>query len=144
MLDILVEFQSVGTTGINIDVPVFVFQYKEWDFLWLVVIFMMDLRISEGKYGNIAVYFWNCLDHFPQVREFFDFMDERGGFETTIGAVEFEKSAAGQEFNHQDFIFTFIFLYSLDLLYTALSSEIVLWQTKTPLSVHGLRAIVLQ
>ena len=76
------------------------FQYKEWYFLWLVI-FIMDLRVSWGKCC------WDCLNYFPQVREFFDFWII-GGFETTIGAVVFEKSAAGQEFHHRNFIFWFL------------------------------------
>ena len=69
---------------------------------------MMDLRIFEGKYGTVAAYFWNSLDHFPQVREpFFDFLDDEVDLETTIDGVEFEKSTAGQEFNHQYFTFWF-------------------------------------
>ena len=113
MLYILVEFQIIGTTGINIDMLFLFFQYKEWYFLWLVI-FIMDLRVSWGKCC------WDCLNHFPQVREFLIF-EWWGGFETTIGAVVFEKSAASQEFHHRNFIFWFLifnflgpFLYCLE------------------------------
>ena len=76
-----------------------------------------------------------------------DFLDDEVDLEITIGAVESEKSAAGQEFNHQDFIFyilIFEFLYFWTFYGTALGSEIVLWQTKTPVGCSWLEGSVLR
>ena len=36
---------------------------------------------------------------------FFDFLDDEVDLKTNIDGVEFEKSTADQEFNHQDFTF---------------------------------------
>ena len=49
----------------------------------------------------------NLLKPFPASELTFLIFGWWDGFETTIGAVKFEKSAAGQEFNHRDFIFWF-------------------------------------
>ena len=46
------------------------------------------------------------LEPFPASEGIFDFW-MIGGFETTIGAVVFEKSDVGQEFHHRNFYFYF-------------------------------------
>ena len=74
------------------------------------MIFIIELRVSWSKCC------WDCLNLLPQVREFLIF-EWWGGFETTIGAVVFERSAAGQEFHHQNFIFLFLFFNFLGTFY---------------------------
>jgi len=71
----------------------------------------------EGFFRQMLL---RLLEPFPASEGIFDFW-MIGGFETTIGAVVFEKSAAGQEFHHRNFIFWFLifnflgpFLYCLE------------------------------
>ena len=91
---------------------------------------------------DAAAYFLNYLQHFPQVRERFWFLGWWGGFETAIGAVEFEKSAASQEFNHWDFKFLFLNFIFLDLLWYCLGQwYYTLANQDTRLGVPSLRGV---
>ena len=111
---------------------VIVFQYKEWYFLWLVI-FYGGFESLKKNYSNVAVYFWNVLNHFLKVREFsfwiLDFLDDEVDLETNIDCVEFVKSTAGLEFNHRDFTFWFWFLifgtfwYCLGQWYCTLANQ---------------------
>ena len=61
---------------------------------------MMDLRVSKGKY-ECCYLLLKLLEPFPASKgTFLILLDDEVNLETTIDAVEFEKSAAGQEFNH--------------------------------------------
>ena len=122
MLYILEEFQIIGTSGINIDMLIFVFP------VWKVRLFMIG-DFNNGVESLLRQMLLKLLEPFPASEGIFDFW-MIGGFETTIGAVVFEKSDVGQEFYHQNFYFYFYFFW--DNFCTALSSNIVLWQTKTP------------
>ena len=101
----------------------------------------MDLRVSEGKYKCCCLLL-KLLGLFPASKGIVLFFGWWGGFETTIGAVEFEKSAAGQEFNHRDFIFIFIFLYFFGpIIYCLEQWNCTLANQDTKLGVHGLRGV---
>ena len=60
--------------------------------------------------GDFVWWIWEFLKvTFPASKgTFLDFLDDEMDLETNIDGVEFEKSAAGQEFNHQDFTFWFL------------------------------------
>ena len=60
----------------------------------------------NGFKGFLRQILLRLLEPFPATKGIFDFW-MIDGFETTIGAVVFEKSAAGQEFHHRNFIFYF-------------------------------------
>ena len=101
------------------------FQYKEWYFLWLVI-FMLDLRVSGGKCC------WDCLNHFPQVRGFFDFWMMRWIWNYYWSRWVWEISCWPRVSPPKFYILIFWFWFFWGLFCTALSSNIVFWQTKTP------------
>ena len=99
MLYILEEFQIIGTSGINIDMLIFVFP------VWKVRLFMIG-DFNNGVESLLRQMLLKLLEPFPASEGIFDFW-MIGGFETTIGAVVFEKSDVGQEFYQRNFYFYF-------------------------------------
>ena len=78
--------------------------------------FMMDLRVSEGKYGNVAAYVLRLFEPFPASEGTFLIFGWWGGFETTIETVGFEKSAESRVSPPEFYIFISFgpFLYCLE------------------------------
>jgi len=85
----------------------------------------MDLRVSLGKRC------WDCLNHFPQVREFLIFEWEVD-LKLQLEPLCLRNQLLAKSFTIEILYFDFWFLIFWDLFCTALSSNIVFWQTKTP------------
>ena len=85
----------------------------------------MELRVYWGKCC------WNCLNHFPQVGNFWFLIDR------WIWNYKWSRCVwqirCWPRVSPPKFLFLFlIFNFFWDIFCTALSSNIVLWQTKTP------------
>ena len=106
---------------------------------------MVDLRVYKGDYSNVAVYFWNVLNHFLKVREFsfwiLDFLDDEVDLETNIDCVEFVKSTAGLEFNHRDFTFWFWFFNFWNFLVLPWAVILYFGKPRHQFGVLGLRGV---
>ena len=124
MLYILEEFQIIGTSGINIDMLIFVFP------VWKVRLFMIG-DFNNGVESLLRQMLLKLLEPFPASEGIFWFLNDRWIWNYNWSRCVWE-IRCWPRVSPPKFLFLFLIFFFWDIFCTALSSNIVLWQTKTP------------